>query len=205
MPRETLWIVIVLALGLAVVAAWTTLRGPERPSPAGRPANEARSEAISPGTEGAEEARAQALPPAMAEAPPEKESSEPPSGADEPAQSAGPEHALSGPPTGEAPAPPVEVRRAPEAVTIGALLKGGARYEGKEVVVRGKIVTLCVRGCQFTLADGTGVVAVELVGAALERTVPRGSLSKTVEVRGVFRSSPRPHISVDDPEGWWFK
>jgi len=88
-----------------------------------------------------------------------------------------------------------------EQVAIRDLFDHRDRYDGRKVLVRGKITTLCVRGCQFNLDDGTGVLFVELVEEALERVLPRGSIGKRIEVRGVFHAAPRPVLVVDDPDG----
>jgi len=88
-----------------------------------------------------------------------------------------------------------------EQVAIRDLFDHRDRYNGRTVLVRGKITTQCVRGCQFNLDDGTGVLLVELVEEALERVLPRGSIGKRIEVRGVFHAAPRPALVVDNPDG----
>jgi len=88
-----------------------------------------------------------------------------------------------------------------ERVTIRDLFDQRDRYDGMTVIVRGRIVTQCVRGCRFDLDDGTGTLFVELVDEALERVLPRGSIGRRIEVRGVFRAAPRPTITVNDPDG----
>ena len=86
--------------------------------------------------------------------------------------------------------------------SIDELIAGAAAFSTKEVVVRGSIVTQCIRGCQFSLEDGTGVVGVELVGAALDNVLTSGSVGRQVEVRGTIERSPRLVIVVDDPDNW---
>lgn len=85
---------------------------------------------------------------------------------------------------------------------IDTLMANASMYANKEVVVTGTIVTQCIRGCQFSLEDGTGVVAVELVDEALEKILERGSVGKKVEVRGILERSPRLLIVVEEPENW---
>jgi hypothetical protein len=88
-----------------------------------------------------------------------------------------------------------------EPVAIRDLFNDRSRYDGTSVIVRGRITTQCVRGCQFNVDDGTGVLFVELVDEALERVLPRGSIGRRIEVRGIFRAAPRPSLVVDDPDG----
>ncbi len=88
-----------------------------------------------------------------------------------------------------------------EQVTIRDLFDRRDRYDGRTVLVRGRVTTQCVRGCRFNLDDGTGVLFVELVEGALEQVLPRGSIGRRIEVRGVFRAAPRPVLVVDDPDG----
>lgn len=89
----------------------------------------------------------------------------------------------------------------PQQVAIRDLFNHRDRYDGTAVIVRGRITTLCVRGCRFNLDDGTGLLFVELVDEALERVLPRGSIGRRIEVRGIFRAAPRPSLVVDDPDG----
>lgn len=95
----------------------------------------------------------------------------------------------------------VGTRTQPEQVTIRALFDHRDQYDGRIVIVRGKITTQCPQGCRFNLDDGTGVLFVELVDKALERALPPGSIGKQIEVRGVFHAAPRPALIVDDPGG----
>lgn len=92
----------------------------------------------------------------------------------------------------------------PVAVSVRKLTSAGAEYVGQEVVLTGRILNLCVRGCQLSLDDGTGVMPVELVDDALSNTIPFRSLGRQIEVTGVFRLTPRPHVSVERPDGWRF-
>ena len=104
-----------------------------------------------------------------------------------------------------APAKETPGLRGPVAVTVRELTSREAQYAGREVTLSGRILTLCVRGCQLTLDDGTGVMGVELVGDALTNTLPLRSMGRQIEVTGVFRLAPRPHISVERPDGWRFR
>lgn len=92
----------------------------------------------------------------------------------------------------------------PVAVSVRQLTSAGAEYVGQEVVLTGRILNLCVRGCQLSLDDGTGVMSVELVDDALSNTIPFRSVGRQIEVTGVFRLIPRPHVSVERPDGWRF-
>lgn len=79
------------------------------------------------------------------------------------------------------------------------LLTNKEEYNGKDVAIKGKIITQCARGCMFDVDDGTGVIFVEMKGEAWEKPLPP-SIGKTVEVRGTFFQSPRPHIIVEKRE-----
>ena len=88
------------------------------------------------------------------------------------------------------------------AMSVDELVQNTAEYTGREVVVRGTILTQCIRGCQFSLDDGTGVIGIELVEEALENVLMRGSVGRIVEVRGIIEGTSRPLILVKDREGW---
>ncbi len=87
-------------------------------------------------------------------------------------------------------------------VAIEELIKNANKYEGSWVLVKGTIITQCVRGCEFALDDGTGVISVQLVGKALDRLIPKGSVGKQAEARGVFHQAPRPQVAVEGTEDW---
>ena len=86
--------------------------------------------------------------------------------------------------------------------SLDDLFANAAAYSGKQVVARGTIVTQCISGCTFSLEDGTGVVAVDLVDDALDNVLERGSVGRQVEVRGVVETSPQLVIVLEDPEDW---
>ena len=88
------------------------------------------------------------------------------------------------------------------AMSVDELVQNTADYAGREVSVRGTILTQCIRGCKFSLDDGTGVIAIELVDEALENVLMRGSVGRIVEVRGVIEGTSRPLILVEDRDGW---
>ncbi len=92
----------------------------------------------------------------------------------------------------------------PVVITVWELASAGAEYAGREVVLTGRVLTLCIRGCQLSLDDGTGVMPVELVDDALSNTIPLRSVGRQIEITGVFRLAPRPHVSVERPDGWRF-
>ena len=124
----------------------------------------------------------------------EREENESPEGVGSATDAAPPEDtaALGGGPDG------------PVAVRVGDLVAAAANYAGQEVILTGRILTLCVRGCQLSLDDGTGTIPVELVDDALANTVPLRSIGRRIEVIGVFRLAPRPHVAVERPDGWRF-
>jgi len=90
----------------------------------------------------------------------------------------------------------------PSILSIETLIDNAAAYDGQEILLQGTILTQCIRGCQFSLDDGTGVVGVELVDEALENVLMHGSVGRTVLVRGVVGTSPRPLILVETRDGW---
>ncbi len=92
----------------------------------------------------------------------------------------------------------------PVALTVWELASAGVEYAGREVVLTGRVLSLCIRGCQLSLDDGTGVMPVELVDDALRNTIPLRSVGRQIEITGVFRLSPRPHVTVECPDGWRF-
>ena len=47
-------------------------------------------------------------------------------------------------------------------VTNGAIINDPAAYEGRDLVLKGKIATECGSGCWFLLDDGTGQLYVDL-------------------------------------------
>lgn len=92
----------------------------------------------------------------------------------------------------------------PVEVAIEELIKNSNKYEGSWVLVKGTIITQCMRGCKFAIDDGTGVINVELVGKALDRLISQGSVGKQAQARGVFHQAPRPLVAVEKPENWDF-
>lgn len=95
-----------------------------------------------------------------------------------------------------------DVTSAVAEVAIEELIKNSDKYEGNWVLVKGTIITQCIRGCEFALDDGTGVISVQLVGKALDRLIPRGSVGKQAQARGVFYQDPRPQVAVEGTEDW---
>lgn len=87
-------------------------------------------------------------------------------------------------------------------LSIDELIQQADAYVGQEVVVRGTILTQCIRGCRFSLDDGTGVIGIELVEEALENVLITGSVGRIVEARGIVEGSARPRILVKDLNGW---
>ncbi|MCX6094807.1 MAG: hypothetical protein NTY63_08330 [Candidatus Bipolaricaulota bacterium] len=87
-------------------------------------------------------------------------------------------------------------------VTIWDLIQKGSPYAGRTVRVRGTIITQCMSGCEFGLADDSGTLSVQLVGPALEQLVPSGSVGKKAEAIGILSTGDRPQLVVDDPDHW---
>jgi hypothetical protein len=87
-------------------------------------------------------------------------------------------------------------------VAIGDLIKHGADYVGRTLRVRGPIISQCIAGCEFGIADDSGTLSVQLVGAALDRILPGGSVGREVEAVGFIESADRPQLLVEDPGDW---
>lgn len=68
-------------------------------------------------------------------------------------------------------------------VTSGAIIKDPAAFEGKTVVLKGKIEGECGSGCWFLLDDGTGQLYVDLAKNNFAIPQLQGS---TVIVKGVI-------------------
>lgn len=80
-------------------------------------------------------------------------------------------------------------------VTLGGLIKDPAAYDGKELVLKGKIAIECGSGCWFFLDDGTGQVYVDL--AENNFAIPQ-MVGSTVVVKGIVRvenGDPKIHAS----------
>lgn len=69
-------------------------------------------------------------------------------------------------------------------VTNGAIIKDPAAYEGRELVLKGKIAAECGSGCWFLLDDGTGQLYVDL--AENNFAIPQLQGSDVV-MKGVIR------------------
>jgi hypothetical protein len=115
-------------------------------------------------------------------------------------------------PTSAVPVTPVPVTAAPAAAsisptatpTIDELIQNQALYEGTSIALTGTILTQCTAGCEFALDDGTGVLSVQLEGKGKDRLIPLGKVGKRIEIRGTFRTAPRPQVVIEDPNGWQF-
>ncbi len=69
-------------------------------------------------------------------------------------------------------------------VTNGAILKDPSSYEGRDLVLKGKIAIECGSGCWFLLDDGTGQLYVDLAKNNFAIPQLQGT---TVVVKGVIR------------------
>jgi len=107
------------------------------------------------------------------------------------------------PPTDEA-SPEMVTTQVAELVAIEELIASSGSYAGKAVTVRGEILTQCMRGCLFSVDDGTGVIGIELVDEGLENLIAQGSVGRTVRVTGVVEGTSRPSILVRKPGDWEF-
>jgi uncharacterized protein YdeI (BOF family) len=69
-------------------------------------------------------------------------------------------------------------------VNNAAIIKDPAAFEGRELVLKGKIATECGSGCWFLLDDGTGQLYVDLAKNNFAIPQLQGS---TVTVKGTLR------------------
>jgi uncharacterized protein YdeI (BOF family) len=81
-------------------------------------------------------------------------------------------------------AQPSAVPSATPGVTNGAIIQDPSSFEGKELVLTGKIATECGSGCWFLLDDGTGQIYVDLAENNFAIPQLQGS---TATVKGVIR------------------
>ncbi len=81
-------------------------------------------------------------------------------------------------------AQPSAVPSATPGVTNGAIIQDPASFEGKELVLSGKIATECGSGCWFLLDDGTGQIYVDLAENNFAIPQLQGS---TATVKGIIR------------------
>ena len=87
-------------------------------------------------------------------------------------------------------------------VNVDALIEKPDSYLGKVVTVKGTILSQCIRGCRFSLDDGTGVVNIELLDEALEEVLMKGSVGRVVQVTGVVDPTAPPRIVVENRGQW---
>lgn len=192
MKNAAIWIVVGLAvLGAGLATVWVLNRGGGTPASAAASSFEG-----APPSDGMRQVPSEAV---VAENPGEA-LAVPTSAADESEQTQGEMQ-----PMGSAEQAPVQaVAAMPAEVAVEELIENGDTYEGREILVKGTIITQCMRGCRFAIDDGTGVVNVELVEEALDRLISQGSVGKQAEARGVFHQDPRPLVAVEKPENWDF-
>jgi hypothetical protein len=86
---------------------------------------------------------------------------------------------IAGCATQSSPAPAVS-----PGVTNGAIIKDPSAYEGRDLVLKGKIATECGSGCWFLLDDGTDQLYVDLAENNFAIPQLHGT---TVVVKGVIR------------------
>jgi len=76
----------------------------------------------------------------------------------------------------------------PQVVKIGDILTNPKGYDGKEVIVKGKISRECPSGCWFNLQDGNAVIYIDLLPSNIVIPQKTGS-SATVTARVVREGS----------------
>lgn len=191
MKNAAIWIVVGLAvLGAGLATVWVLNRG------GGNPVSAASSVEGAPPSDSVRQVPSEAV----AAENPGQTLAETTSAAGESEQTQGEVQ----PTSSTEPAPVQAAAAMPAEVAVEELIENGDTYEGREVLVKGTIITQCMRGCRFAIDDGTGVINVELVEKALDRLISQGSVGKQVEATGVFHQAPRPLVAVEKPENWDF-
>jgi len=71
-----------------------------------------------------------------------------------------------------------EVIAGPQAARIAEILQDPRGWDGKQVVVEGKIASECPSGCWFTLKDGNAVIYIDLAPSNLVIPQRKGSYAK---------------------------
>ena len=192
MKNAVIWIVVGLAvLGAGLATVWVLNRGGENPASAAASSFEGAPLSDSMRQVPSETVVAEKLGQTLAVATSAADESEQTQGEVQPTSSA-------------EPAPVQAAAAMPAEVAVAELIENGDTYEGREILVKGTIITQCMRGCRFALDDGTGVINVELVEKALDRLISQGSVGKQAQARGVFHQDPRPVVAVEKPENWDF-
>jgi len=88
------------------------------------------------------------------------------------------------PAAAQAPAPAVPadntttVTAGPQTARIADILQDARGWDGKKVVVEGKIASECPSGCWFTLKDGNAVIYIDLAPSNLVIPQRKGSYAK---------------------------
>jgi len=88
------------------------------------------------------------------------------------------------PAAAETPAPAIPadnttaVNAGPQAARIADILQDARGWDGKKVVVEGKIASECPSGCWFTLKDGNAVIYIDLAPSNLVIPQRKGSYAK---------------------------
>lgn len=60
-----------------------------------------------------------------------------------------------------------EQNNTPQVITVAQIMEKSKEYEGKDIIIQGKIVQECGSGCWFNLKDQTGVIYVDLLPSNL--------------------------------------
>lgn len=81
------------------------------------------------------------------------------------------------------------------AIGTGAIITDPASYQGKEIVIKGRITTECGSGCWFILNDGTGSLYVDLAGNNFAIPQMQGSTVAVKGIIGVENGDPRLYAS----------
>jgi uncharacterized protein YdeI (BOF family) len=82
----------------------------------------------------------------------------------------------------ETPPPAIPEQQGPATVTIGEILDKANGYQGKDIIIEGKIVNECGAGCWFNLQDASGIVYVDLAPSNLAIPQKVGSKAKVYGV-----------------------
>ena len=71
-----------------------------------------------------------------------------------------------------------EVNEGPQAARIAEILQDPRGWDGKKVIVEGKIASECPAGCWFTLKDGNAVIYIDLAPSNLVIPQRKGSYAR---------------------------
>ena len=83
-----------------------------------------------------------------------------------------------------------------DAVTLAAVYETPERYEGREILLQGKITQVCqTKGCWMKLTDGDRELIVRFKDYGF--FVPKDAASSTVTIQGIFSTETDKHVQEE--------